>query len=528
MSEFTEGKYKSQNGANTALDTYAIYLRKSRTDSPGESVEEVVERHKSILTDHAARKGLYIGEIYQEVVSGETIKARPQIQRLIQDCYDGKYKGILVVEVTRLSRGNQGDAQTILDCLKFGNHNKGVQVITPTKVYDVAHNAEDEEYMEFELFMSRREYKMINKRMDRGRKQCVVEGQYMGSYRPYGYDIFKTKEIRTLKPNPDEAPIVKKIYEWTVKDHMTAWEVAKRLTAMGVPTYKGGKEWSRDSIKIILTNPTYTGKVRWNDRMVVRSMENGELVKRRPRSVHTDQYMLYNGLHDGIIDDETFKAASEQFYSDKTKANLQLINPLAGLIFCKGCGRTMVYNDYRQRPNTEPRFMHKQSTLCKCKSAKAGDVYDALVHTLRLYIEDFEVKVNSDDETTETDIKAQTDLLLREQRSIEKKLAKLFEAWEEDTITNNEFVERKAVHNEKLEAIKAEIAILENSVPEKEKQLEMIASLHKAIESIQDLSISPKLKNQYLKQVIKRIEFSRENDHEFILDVQLQDDGSVI
>lgn len=49
--------------------------------------------------------------------------------------------------------------------------------------------------------MSRREYKMIQKRMDRGKKQCVVEGNYMASYRPYGYDILKTKTSRTLIPN---------------------------------------------------------------------------------------------------------------------------------------------------------------------------------------------------------------------------------------------------------------------------------------------------------------------------------------
>ncbi len=64
------------------------------------------------------------------------------------------------------------------------------------------------EYMEFELFMSRREYKMIRKRMMRGKLQAVVEGNYMGSYRPYGYDILKTKTGRTLVPNPEEAPIV--------------------------------------------------------------------------------------------------------------------------------------------------------------------------------------------------------------------------------------------------------------------------------------------------------------------------------
>ena len=197
------------------------------------------------------------------------IDDRPEIKKLIEDCYAGKYKGILIVEVTRLSRGSQKDAQTIMDCLKYANMNNGVLVITPTKTYDIAHNHDDEEYMEFELFMSRREYKMIKRRMDRGKEQAVVEGNYMGSYRPYGYDILKTKTARTLVPNEDEAPIVKKIFDWFINEGMSARKIAERLDAMCVPTYTGDAEWSGATVKTILTNPTYMGKVKWNDRMLV-------------------------------------------------------------------------------------------------------------------------------------------------------------------------------------------------------------------------------------------------------------------
>ena len=111
-------------------------------------------------------------------------------------------KGILVVEVTRLSRGNQGDAQIIMDCLRYSNNNNGVLVVTPTKVYDIVQSSDDEEYMEFELFMSRREYKMIRKRMMRGKLQAVVEGNYMGSYRPYGIRYPKNKN----RKNPCSKP----------------------------------------------------------------------------------------------------------------------------------------------------------------------------------------------------------------------------------------------------------------------------------------------------------------------------------
>ena len=121
-------------------DKYAIYLRKSRADLALEAdgQGETLARHKKILTDLAARKGLYVAKIYQEIVSGETIEARPEIQQLITDCYAGMYRGIIIIEVTRLSRGNQGDAQMILDCLKYANKNNGLLVITPTKgVYPI-------------------------------------------------------------------------------------------------------------------------------------------------------------------------------------------------------------------------------------------------------------------------------------------------------------------------------------------------------------------------------------------------------
>ena len=108
------------------MDKYAIYLRKSCADIEAEKYGEgeTLARHKKILTELAARNGYYIGKIYQEIVSGETIQARPQMKQLIEDCYKGLYKGIIVIEVTRLSRGNQGDAQTILDCLKYSNQKK--------------------------------------------------------------------------------------------------------------------------------------------------------------------------------------------------------------------------------------------------------------------------------------------------------------------------------------------------------------------------------------------------------------------
>lgn len=510
-----------------ALDRYAIYLRKSRADMEAEKLGEgeTLARHKKILTELAARKGLFVEKIYQEIVSGaESINDRPVIKQLIEDCYKGLYRGIIIIEVTRLSRGSSGDAQIIMDCLKYANMNKGLLVVTPTKVYDVAHNHDDEEYMEFELFMSRREYKMIKRRMDRGRTQAVVEGNYMGSYRPYGYNILKTKTARTLIPNEEEAPIVKLIFDWTVNYNMTAWEIAKKLTLMGVPTYTGEAEWSRATVKTILTNQTYAGKVRWNDRMQVKTMVNGELVTSRPRSNHTDHFMLYDGKHmeHALVDEETFKAAASKYHSDKTKSNLKLKNILAGLFCCQKCGKAMVYQDYATKPTVKPRYMHQQSQLCKVKSVLAEDVLKAVIHSLKLYIEEFEAKVDNLPDVDENSIVAQMEALQAELRKTEKKLSKLFDSWEDEKISDNEFVQRKAVHNSRIESIKKQMDELEDSIPEKEEYQEKIMYLSDALESLLDETLDAEIKNNYLKQIIDRIEFSRENNDEFILDVFLK------
>ena len=521
--------FEMNNAVDVAfrMDMYAIYLRKSREDVEKEKLGEgeTLARHKKILTELAARKGLYIGEIYQEIISGaETIEDRPEIQRLIRDCYTGKWRGILVTEVSRFSRGNQGDAQKIMDCLRYGNNNKGILVITPSKTYDVAHNHDDSEYMEFELFMSRREYKLIKRRMDAGKDQAIAEGDYMGSYRPFGYDILKTKTARTLIPNEDEAPIVKKIFEWFVNENMSARKIAERLDAMGVPTYSGNAEWSGATVKTILRNPTYIGKVKWNDRMSVRRMVDGKIVKSRPRSNHTEHYMEYDGKHKkfALVTEEMFKLASSRFQSDRTKSNLKLNNPLAGFFRCKNCGHTMVHQAYKTKPGVAPRYLHRQSTKCKVKSAIASDVMDAVVHSLKLYIEDFEMKVDNLPDVDENSIQGQIEGLQKGINKSKKALSKLFDGWTAEMISDNEFVMEKAKHNAKIESLEKQIMELEDSIPEKEEFEDKIIMLSEALDALLDEELDAEVKNEYLKQIIDKIEFSRENDEEFILDVFLK------
>ena len=514
--------FEMNNAINEALkpkiDKYAIYLRKSRADIEAEKdgEGETLARHRKILTDLAVRKGLYIEKIYEEIVSGETIEARQEIQKLIQDCYAGKYRGIIVIDISRLSRGNQGDAQTILDCLKFSNTNRGVLVVTPSKTYDIANNHDDEEYMEFELFMSRREYKMIKRRLDRGKIQSVVEGNYMGAVRPYGYNIVKTKRSRYLEFNDDEAPYVKMMYEWALHENLTPGGIAARLNAMGVESY-GKLGWNVGTVRNMLSNSVYIGKVKWFERVKVKSMIGNEIETRMVR--YTDQYVEYDGKHKGIIDEETFKAVAARFPSDRTRNKLTLVNPLAGILRCAKCGKNMRYKKY---DDSRLRYIHPTThDRCRVKGAVVDDVFNATKYALKLHIENFELKLDNNSVIDRNSTETQLNALRNELKRVEQKKARLFDGWEDGKITDNEFVERKAILSDHVDTIKRQMEELENVIPEQEEFQEKIITIHQTLDMLADPDIDAKTKNEYLKKLINTVNFSRENDHEFILDVIL-------
>lgn len=185
---------------------YAIYLRKSRKDRELEQLgeAETLARHEKALMELAKRNNLDISDIYREVVSGETIEARPEMQKLLKAVEGGTYKGVLVMEVERLARGNTKDQGIVAETFHFSN----TLIITPSKTYDPS-NEFDEEYFEFGLFMSRREYKTINRRIQRGRIASVKEGKYIAGTAPLGYDRVKIKGAKgyTLKPKIGRAHV---------------------------------------------------------------------------------------------------------------------------------------------------------------------------------------------------------------------------------------------------------------------------------------------------------------------------------
>ena len=128
--------YNFYDYTNFSPDEIIVYLRKSRADDPLLSVEEVLAKHEAILDEWVERNlSSPIAETnkFREVVSGETIADRPEIQKVLKLIESPKIKAILTVEVQRLSRGDLEDAGRLIKLLRYTN----TLVITPTKTYDL-------------------------------------------------------------------------------------------------------------------------------------------------------------------------------------------------------------------------------------------------------------------------------------------------------------------------------------------------------------------------------------------------------
>ena len=76
--------------------SYCIYLRKSRADKELCSEEEVLKRHETTLLELAKNRSYNITKIFREVVSGETLAARPQMQQLLSEVENGLWKVFLL------------------------------------------------------------------------------------------------------------------------------------------------------------------------------------------------------------------------------------------------------------------------------------------------------------------------------------------------------------------------------------------------------------------------------------------------
>ena len=487
---------------------YFIYLRKSREDRETEKYENVdtLDRHRKILLKFAKEHNMQIGHIYEEVVSGETIEEREVMQNVLKDVESKMWQGGLVMEVERLARGDTSDQGIVARVFKYSS----TKIVTPLKTYD-PNNEFDEEYFEFGLYMSRREYKTINRRLQGGRIASVKDGKYVGNTSPFGYKRIKLENSKgfSLEPDLEEANTVKLIFALYAYKGLSTYKIANHLDVLGIKPRKT-EFWSSSTIKDILNNPVYIGKIRWNARKQHISTKDGKRVKSRPRNPDA---LIVDGLHKPIIDKKTWNIvqSKKSLHTPPISHTKIVKNPLLGIIYCAKCGKPMQRRPYNKADKAETLIC--SNPKCDNISSKLYIVEDKIIQALKIWLKDY--KINYEELLKKNNIASTTskDQLtgLKNRLSKEKsKLSKIYGYLEDGTYDKQEFTNRLSVTKAKIKELENKVEPLQIKVKQEEKvdkektlvvpKIENVLDLYDKLESNEE-------KNKLLKSIIEKVTY---------------------
>lgn len=486
-------------------DEILMYLRKSRTDDPSLSVSETVARHEQMLDDWCrSTLGALIPEQnrFREVVSGETIEARPEIKKVLHLIEQDRFKAILIVEPQRLSRGDLEDIGYLSKILRYTH----TIVITKQYSYDLT-DERDREYFEREL-MRGNDYLEYSKRiMQNGMRLCVENGQYMGSQPPYGYRLHAYKEnkrtIHTLQINEAEADAVRMIFEMYAAGKGAA-TICQVLNDTGVPPRKADI-WRPPVIYRILDNPHYIGLVRYDQRKMQKVVVDGEIKKQRLNSNNPE---LYQGRHEPIISRDLWEAVQRTRKSrhlPPVRSHLDIQNPLAGLVYCE-CGSIMV--KAAQTKGRGIRMHCKDQIHCGNAGCTIDIIMQKIAESLSAELADFAVRQKPDADA----VKGRIRLLQSRIEALKTKQEGLWEKYAEG-MPKDTFNKLLAKNESELAECTDRLSAAVNESASAAAANSIETSLHAALQALHRNTAPVSETNALLKSCIKRITYSRKRKY---------------
>lgn len=430
----------------------AIYLRKSRAEEHM-SLDAVLKRHLSDLQEYAEKYGFLVNDedIYKEVVSGESLFSRPQMLRLMEAVSAGKYEAVLVMDMQRLGRGGMYDQGFILDTFKDSE----TLIVTPERIYDLTKEM-DEEAAEMQTFLSRSEYRMITKRLRRGTLHSVKNGAYMANA-PFGYKKVRINKTPSLEIIPEEAECVRQIFQ-LYADGNGCTKIEQAVNAMGFHGRRGSR-FNRNTIRLILDNPVYIGKVRWDKTSTVKS---GIGAERQKKVVYNsaEKIRIIDGHHPAIISQELWDAVqarrkSNYFYVD----NKHVASPLAGMVHCSKCGRLM---------NMQGKNKGVPYLLCPTKGCSAGAKFSFVEQEVLRQLEDMayrlEIEIAKEDTPDISNLEAARAKMQDHMVKLEDRRNRLYSLLEDGTYSRALFSERMQVLSQEEANLKDTLAALDAEI----------------------------------------------------------------
>lgn len=264
---------------------YAAYVRVSHEEQVnGYSLDA----QRRAIAEWVAGKGGALVKVYSEEGESATTTNRTEFQKMRLDARNGKFDALIVHKLDRFAR-NRTDSLAIKSLLRYDYKIKVFSVSEPTEDSDGPIGALIEGIMECVADWYSRN---LAAEVAKGKRERGQQGLH-NNRAPFGYDKNANK---VLVPNQTESSGLIMAFEHYATGKYSDGDIADLLNQNGYKT-KNQRPFSKETVREMLQNRTYLGKVRYQQ------YQKGTIRKNRA-NIPDDCW--FDGQHEGLISEDLF------------------------------------------------------------------------------------------------------------------------------------------------------------------------------------------------------------------------------
>lgn len=500
----------------------AIYCRVSTAEQAEEGYS--IGEQERVIAEYCEKMGYEVYKTYSDKgISGKDINHRPQMLALLSDAEKKKFDMVMSWKITRLSRKLK-DALEIVDTLEKYN-------ISYRSYSEPFENDTPAGKMQFQVLAVVGEFERnsISQNVKMGMCAKARAGEWCGGSPPLGYDCVPNgvseNEKRTkssLQINEKEAEVVRFIFD-TYASGKGYKMIVGELNRKGFKT-KLGNRFSVAQIKPILTNPTYLGKIRYNVRR--------DWNEKRRNNINPNP-IIADGKHEPIIEQELWDRV-QMILANKSGKPSRIYDgeyPLTGILRCPVCGAGMVISRTTNRLKDGTKkvltyyacgnWKNKGIAVCHSNSVRVEKanqyVYEQIEKLLsdERFLKSVLKKLNEEHGQKQGQAKGEIETVEKRLEILSNRKKKIFESFEDDLISQEEFIERKNQLKSEEDELKKKLELAQNVVCEEksgEVSYEFVKQVLTGFSKVLSSDIDRSLRKQLLHMLIKEITIDKSRE----------------
>lgn len=503
------------------MNNVAIYVRLSYE----EQNKNNNEHSKSIKNQlHILRKFAQINNlnVYKEYIddgySGMTFN-RPAFEELLNDIDNKKISLVITKDFSRLGRNF---IETVFYISEFFPKNN-VRYISINDDYDSQNPNEfqNDIIIKIKTLMNAQTCKNASIKRKRTAEIQTEEGNFIGFIAPYGYNIVKKDNIRTLQIDPIAAKVIKRIFT-EVAANKSISDLVDELNNENIPspfiyqkmTVPKNKsfvlKWNNSTIYRILKNKTYIGC------LVKRKSYKQNYMVRKRIFIPNKQREVIENHHEPIVSNKLFEEANNSLRVLAEKRNNLHQGKFNDLVICGVCGKTMKtwLTEKQKKSGTKQSYVYAckrrtNGTICSNRTIYESKLENIVKHIvddlINTYIDKNEtVKEIIEDSNLKNKNNSKIKVIETEIKLHEANIKKLYIDKTNCNISLDSFLTYKSLEQEKIQKLKEELQnkITNNDYLKIKKEL---------LNNYEDFIKGNVLLQDYIKNIIDKIIVYKDN-----------------